>query len=729
MFSTKFVCASKEYGSMENPIPAPLFRTVFSGARSKKYALTICGLGFYELYVNGRKITRSKFSPYIFNPDDLLYYDTYDVSEYIQDGKNVIGVMLGNGFLNSAVTVWDFDKAKFRSAPKFAICVYEDDTFILDAAAFKTAHSPILFNDLRIGEWYDARREKEIENWACVDYDDKAWSKVQLVKKPQGKPVLGNVTPIIETERKKAVQIIYSDGGYVFDFGENLSGVAVLKIRGNYAQKIRIEYGELLLEGRVLYKKNMVCGSESADVWHTDRYTCKGEGEEIYQPYFTYHGFRYVYVDGIERSQLTDDLLTAVVYRGDFGPSSTFLCDNQVVNTLQEMTVRSDYCNFIHIPTDCPHREKNGWTADAAISCEQFLYNFDCSRALEEWLKNVRYAQRNDGAFPGIVPTSGWGFEWGNGPAWDYVIVELPYVVYKFSGNKQILIDNADAIYKYILYLKTKIKEDGGIAFGLGDWCDCNAGYNVAYTTPLEITDMLMAIEICQKAAFIFEKIQEKDKCKVCLSLEKQIEQNFKRLHVNGCAVDAPTQTAQAKAIDVGIFDGEDKIKAVEELVARIHRDNDVFRVGVIGARALFRVLCDGGYQDLALRLITQDAYPSYYYWIKLGYTTLGEAFWERHENSLFRKDGGRLDSMNHHFWGDISALFYKYILGLQINPNMNDPNHIVIAPLRFIGVDNVKGVYKRNGKELEIAVSYTNGNKAKIDIIRNTGFDVEIVS
>ena len=727
MICTKFVCATEEYGGIENPIPAPLFRGVFCGEQSKKYTLTICGLGFYELFINGQKITRSKLAPYISNPDDLLYYDTYDVSQYVQKGENVIGVMLGNGFLNNYTSVWGFDKAKFRSAPKFAICVQENDSVILDATAFKTAQSPIIFNDLRIGEWYDARKEKEIENWSCVGYDDSKWHKVKKAKIPLGRAVLSDVTPIVETERKKAQQIIYSDGGYLFDFGESISGVAELKIRGECAQKIRIEYGEALFEGQILYKKNIVCALENKDLWHTDYYTCKGEGVETYKSYFTYHGFRYVYVEGIQREQLTDDLLTAVVYRADFGSSNTFWCDNQVVNTLQEMTVRSDYCNFIHIPTDCPHREKNGWTADIAISCEQFLYNFDCSKELEEWLKNVRFAQREDGAFPGIVPTAGWGFEWGNGPAWDYVIVELPYVIYRFSGNEQILKDNAEAIYRYVRYLKTKINNNGGIAFGLGDWCDCNAAYNVAYTTPLEITDMLMAIEICQKASFIFEKIQEKEKSAECLLLERQIKQSFKDLHVKGCAVDAPTQTAQAKAIDVGIFEGEEKRKAIKELVERIHRDNDTFRVGVIGARVLFRVLCEGGYQDLALKLITQDAYPSYYYWIKLGYSTLGESFWERRENSLLRKDGGEFGSMNHHFWGDISAVFYKYILGLQVNPNMDDPNRIVINPKKFAGVNKVKGVYKRNGKELEIAISYM-GDTVKVDILKNTGFNVEIV-
>ena len=692
MINKKFVCASEEYGTIKNIVPAPLFRTAFIASKLKKYSLSICGLGFYELYVNGRRITRSKLAPYISNPDDLLYYDTYELNDYIDEGENVIGVMLGNGFLNTDITVWDFHKASFRSAPKFALSVCENESFLLDATAFKTTASPILFNDLRLGEWYDAREEKRLENWACPGYDDREWSKVLPAKAPLGTPVLSSVTPIIEAERKKAVQIIYSDGGYLFDFGENLSGVAELKMQGRYGQKIRIEYGEALLEGRILHKKNIVNGLDGTETWHTDYYTCKGEGIEIYQPYFTYHGFRYAYIEGIDRSQLTEDLLTAVVYRGDFGQENTFFCDHAIVNALQEMTVRSDYCNFIHIPTDCPHREKNGWTADAAISCEQFLYNFDCSGALGEWLKNVRYAQRADGAFPGIVPTSGWGFEWGNGPAWDYVIVELPYILYKFSGNRQILSDNADSIYRYLLYLKTKIEENGRIAFGLGDWCDCNAGYNVAYTTPLEITDMLMAIEICQKATFIFKKLQENEKYELCRSL------------------------------------GESKNRAIEELVARIHRDNDVFRVGVIGARALFRVLCDGGYQDLALQLITQDAYPSYYYWIKLGYTTLGESFWERHENSLFRKDGGKLDSMNHHFWGDISALFYKYILGLQVNPNMDNPNHLVIAPLKFKGIESARGVYRRNGNEIEIAVSYPDGDKAKIDMISNTGFDVEIL-
>jgi len=182
MICTKFVCATEEYGGIENPIPAPLFRGVFCGEQSKKYTLTICGLGFYELFINGQRITRSKLAPYISNPDDLLYYDTYDVSQYVQKGENVIGVMLGSGFLNSYTSVWGFDKAKFRSAPKFAICVQENDSVILDATAFKTAQSPIIFNDLRIGEWYDARKEKEIENWSCVGYDDSKWHKVKKQK-------------------------------------------------------------------------------------------------------------------------------------------------------------------------------------------------------------------------------------------------------------------------------------------------------------------------------------------------------------------------------------------------------------------------------------------------------------------------------------------------------------------------------------------------------------------
>ena len=262
---------------------------------------------------------------------------------------------------------------------------------------------------------------------------------------------------------------------------------------------------------------------------------------------------------------------------------------------------------------------------------------------------NVRCAQKENGQLPGVIPTFDFGYEWGNGPAWDIVLVELPYQIYRFTGDKQVLENNAGAIAKYISFLQTKINENGLIAFGCGKFSEG------APSTPLEVTDTLVSIELCQKADRIFNILGRGQESCLAKEFANQLKRRFREIWLDkDFCIKCRTQTAQAKVIQVGIFTDGESVQAVENLVSIVREDNTYFQVGVIGARVLFRVLADHGYADLALNMMIKNGFPSYKYWLDHGATSLWEAFHEIEQNSVFRKDGGRILSLNHHFWGDV---------------------------------------------------------------------------
>ena len=347
IFPDRFFARGTKPASFEKWAPAPCFRKSFTLNKDIKTAeLSICGLGFYELFINGVNITRSKLAPYIYNPDDFLYYDCYDISQYLQTGENVVAVILGNGILNSiGGQVWDFDNADFRSAPKFALAfnaVLKDNSeIIFGGEAFKSNDSPIIFNDLRCGEWYDAR--KELGEWTKPNFDDSGWQGVITAAAPKGKPRLCDVDPVITTEilhpvsiRKSRVSIYpvvekglpdisvpddeSSDKGYLYDFGINASGVRKLTLRNaRPGQKIVLQFGEItgeLLENGDT-KRDSSCGLDLRGIHflphrfnNRDIYICKGGKLEEWTPAFTYHGFRYCLVSSIDDEQATEELLS-----------------------------------------------------------------------------------------------------------------------------------------------------------------------------------------------------------------------------------------------------------------------------------------------------------------------------------------------------------------------------------------------------------------------------------
>lgn len=693
----QFIKATDKYCTREHHVAAPVFRRSFDVCgQIERAALDITVTGFYQLFVNGTDITKGLLAPYISNPDHVLYLDSYDIAPYLCEGKNAVAVILGNGFANQDVTSWEFDVAPFRSSPKLAMELKIDSmgggVQIYSDESFKVAPSAYRFDMYRYGVIYDAREEEV--GFALADFDDSHWECASLATAPGGVIIPSRAVPIKIREEIEPIRIehqsdfyclYYKNGqpmqecyipdGYLYDFGVNTAGVCRLRIKGERGQKIVIRHGEELRDGyfdigsTVTIKEDT---HETINYLQTDVYYLKGGEDEIFFPQFTYHGFRYAFVEGITKEQATEELLTYAAFNTVLPLRSDFACSDEVINTLYDMTLRADYSNFHHFPTDCPHREKNGWTGDASVSAHQLLLAFDCADALGVWLENVRCAQRDNGMLPGIVPTATWGYKWGSGPAWDAVIFNVPYYVYRYCGRTDIISDNADMMEKYLRYIATRRDERGLVACGLGDWCQPREdGEPIA--SPLEFTDSMQVVEMAENGARMFAAIGRTEAQRYAEELagdmRRAVRQHLidgeKRLAAGEC------QTSQAIALRFGLFKEDERADAYRNLIRMIEEKGGHVWCGMIGLRHIFHVLFANGDCDLALRMITRDDAPSYGSMIRLGGTALFE--------SLI--PNGLNESQNHHFYGDILHLFIAKLVGIRVNPTLTNPSSAVITP------------------------------------------------
>ncbi len=691
IYPDSFIAAGYEYADLEHFVSAPIFRRKFTAQETDKAEILIGAAGFYKLFVNGKDVTKGELAPYISNPDELVYYDRYDVSECIKDGENVIAVLLGNGFQNNpGGSAWDFDKARWRSAPKFAMrlsLVAEDETVnnIESDESFKVCDSPILFDDFRCGEYYDA--SLEIDNFHSIDFDDSSLKNAIKVLSPCGEKRLCTTAPIRFYGELKPVSVTRQLNGWLYDFGENNTGICKLTIDAKAGQKITLYYGEWLKDG-VFCRDNIRFWHRSdlqKEFVQKSEYTCK-EGKQTHTPSFIYNGFRYVFVEGITEEQATEDLLTYLKMSSLKENAGKFTCSDDVINKIQEITVRSDISNFNYFPTDCPQREKNGWTADASLSAEQMLLNLYPEKCYKEWMRNIYKALNDKGQLPGIVPTGGWGYHWGNGPAWDNVIINLPYYTYIYRGDKEILEELSTPLMRYLNYLFSRLDENGLMEIGLGDWCQ--PGRNEGdYETPLVVTDTILTYDIATKAAFVYDVLGQEPQRQFALALSQRVKAAFREnlLDKQSGAVKGNTQTGQAMAIFYGLLTDEEKPKAFNLLLKYIEAADGHFNTGVLGGRVIYRVLAENGEVDLAYNMIVRPDYPSYGNWVKRGATTLWEGFYP---------ENGRVLSLNHHFWGDVSAWFYTYLAGIRINPTGKDVINLDIMPLFPKKLDSVSAYH-----------------------------------
>jgi alpha-L-rhamnosidase len=666
--------------------PAPLLRREFTvKGKVKRARAYVCGLGYHELRLNGAKVGDHVLDPGYTRYDRRALYVTHDVTDQLKRGPNALGVMLGTGWTNvHTVAVWYFDKAPWRQAPKLLLDLrieYADgrtETIVSDES-WKTADGPVVYDSIYAGESYDAR--KELPAWDRPGFNDSQWHNAWLLSAPasmsrfkDNDPLLRNIEellpppgvvsaqemePIRITRTLKPVKLTEPKPGvFVFDIGQNLSGHVQLTVSGPAGTEITLKHGERLHPNGTLDQIdiaehirpfNAPGRPREAPIprFQTDVYTLKGSGVETWEPRFVYHGFQYVEVTGFP-SKPTLESIKARVTHTDVQAAGDFACSNPLLNRIQEASKWAYLSNLASIPTDCPHREKNGWTGDAHLAAEQAIYNYHPAAAYKKWIQDLADEMRPTGELPGIVPSSGWGYEWGNGPAWDSAFVLIPWYLYEYYGDREILARHYVQMRRYVDYLTGKSRE-GIVSIGLGDWVPPGK------TAPTEVTSTGYYFADAQIVARSAEILGNKADAAKYKALADSIRAAFNKrfLQPDTAMYSNGTQTALATPLNWNLVPAEYRQRVVDHLVAEVEKKNGHLDTGILGTKYLLNVLLDNGRADVAYRVASQRTYPSWGLWIEQGATTLWEAW-----------DGSA--SRNHIMFGDISAWFYRALAGIR---------------------------------------------------------------
>ncbi|HBL78077.1 MAG: hypothetical protein A2W90_13390 [Bacteroidetes bacterium GWF2_42_66] len=652
--------------------PSPYFRkNIETKTGLKRATAYVAGLGYHELYVNNQKVGNSFLEPGYTRFDRRVLYLTYDITSLLSEGKNGIGVLLGNGWYNvQSKAVWYFEKAPWRKSPRLLMDIrleYADGSveFISTDKTWKYSEGPMRFNSLYAGEIYDARMD--LGNWSSADYDDSGWSPVLLTAAPGG-VLSAQTSPSIQVVRtfKPKVHTLNS-GRYVFDMGENFAGTATLKIKGEKGTKVTMLFGEQVNNDHsvaieIIARHTRI--PKGALPFQTDIYYMKGGEQETYTLRFTYHGYQYVEINTEPAVDLSQIEMEGLFLSTGSDRVGEFRCSNELLNKLYRAMINSYLSNFQSIPTDCPHREKNGWTGDAHISSELGMWNFNSIMAYRKWLQDLRDEQRPTGELPGIVPTSGWGYHWGNGPAWDSALPIITWSLYQYYGDTTVLQENYEAIKRYVDYLTTRA--DKGIQhIGLGDW--------VALTkTPVELTSTgyyyYDALTLSKMAGILGNT---EDQAKYA-ALAEEIKTVFNEMFLDPATnrYKVQTQTALSCAIYQGLAPEQVVENTINDLIACINAKNDHPDFGMLGSKYVLNVLRESGHNDLAYKMINQKDFPSWGFWIEQGSTALRED-WDGSEGS-----------QNHIFLGDFTTWFFKALGGIQIDPENPGFGHFFIKPV-----------------------------------------------
>lgn len=722
--SKRFVTAGSEYTTYASPVAAPLFKLCFEyekGADSP--FLEISALGFYDAYINGVKITKGMLAPYISNPEHYAYFDRYELSDILKEGKNVLCVLLANGFVNDhGGQIWDFDKASFRGAPALSFCLFNGKKYY-EASDCVWKRSALLYDDYRCGVVFDARL------WNDADLTDakvsgEEWQKPFPIEEGRiiGELTLCRAEPIRVREELEALSIkegnvceyrprrdVYKDecyltaddfeGGYVVDFGKITAGSARLRVKGESGQRVSLRFAELTDENGDLDINNI--NFQPPGYVQRAVYICRGGEEEVFEIPFTYYGCRYCHIHGLLPEQVKKDTVTLLSASSAIPEYMEFECSSETVNKIFELCRRSDLDNFYYFPTDCPQREKNGWTGDASESCEHMLLRYGAENSLDVWMDNIIKAQAENGSLPGIVPTGGWGFKWGNGPAWDRALFNIPYTIYKYTGNSETAKKCTEAMYRYLRYADSRRNEYGTLEIGLGDYCQ--AGRNPSYpTTPIEFTDSAVLFDIANKAAFLFELTRAPSEYtqyarELSASMKEATRKRF--LSTEDMSLAGGTQTAQSFGLNYGIFEQNEKKAAARRLVEEVKRDGGLMNVGFLGSHEVFHALTNNGYASLAFSMIMNKETPSYANIVARGFTALPERFDTRTVKEKY-------PSFNHHFYGDVSRWIVQNVLGMSVNPDMDDPNAVLVTPRMLDGITEARGRRKMPDGEIEVSYS-----------------------
>jgi alpha-L-rhamnosidase len=669
---------------------SPAFEKKFSAKTGLAQAtLHITGVGFYEASLNGKRVGKKVLDPVPTKFDKRVLYSTYDVTGDVNAGENAINVLLGHGWYDvRAVAVWNYDNAPWRDFPRMIAqleLLYQDGSTerIVSDRTWSQVPSPIGFDCIREGEVIGIQRDETLDL-------RKENLQAEEVKGPAGKLAAAALPPsVVFQEMNPDLIKKIDEKTWGISFPKNIAGWVRLQIRQQKkGDVLTIRYGERqAADGRVDMKPIDVHFRYPASFQvlpggglQVDRFVCDGSEKQVYEPRFTYNGFQYVEISGLREAPTADDIVACVV-QTDFKEAGSFKTSHELVNKMQEAILWAYRGNFTNgFPTDCPHREKNGWTGDAHLASELAMYNFQNTAAYEKWIQDIIDEQQPDGNVPAIVPTSGWGYAWGNGPAWDSALVIIPWMLYTYQGNTGILERAYPAMVKYVEYMGSKAK-DGIASHGLGDWVP------VLSETPVEVTSTGYYYLDVQILARVAEVLGKKEDAAKYQALGNTIREAFHAKLYNGDGVySIGSQTAQGCALHQGLVPAAERERVEARLIEIVEKNSAYPDFGILGSKYIFRSLSEAGRSDLAFAMATKDDKKSFGRWIRRGAT----AFWE---------DWNDGESRNHIMFGDVSAWWYQYLGGIRLADTVsavatsNNPEEIafkgfVIAPEPVKGLD-----------------------------------------
>ena len=634
---------------------APMLRREFRvEGKVKRARAYVTGLGYYELYLNGQKVGDHVLDPPYTNFHKRIYYSAYDITPLLRRGNNCVGALLGNGW--------------WKGKPHFLLQMHVDyidgtTQVITTDGEWRWTKSPILDNSLYHGETYDARAEQS--GWCEPGFVEKQeeWQPV-LIAEPLGATLSAQMMPPIRVTQTLQPKWISEPrpGVFVVDFGQNFSGWCRLKVSGSAGTTVTLKHAEVLFENGLVNQQNLRTARA------TDTYILKGQGVEVYEPRFTYHGFRYVQVEGYPGTLKPEDIEGRVVHTS-FTQRGQFECSNELLNQVQRNAQWGYRTNWHSIPTDCPQRdERQGWMGDAQMTANMGLFNFTAESAYVKFLRDIADAQGEDGRIPDTVPHV-WGTNPGD-PQWAGAYLFIAWDMYRHTGAKHLLEEHYEGFKRYVEMLRREAGESGILTRNnYGDWV-------AVVDTPKDListgTYYLTVKTLADIAQVLGKRADERQYRELCPRLADAFHKRFwseeTGQYGNG------SQFANIFPLYLGIVPKEHVPRVLEHVVHDItanHKGH--LSTGFIGTRYLLDTLTMLGRADIAYLVASQDTYPSWGYMVRMGATTI----WELWKYEV----GPGMNSHNHPAFGLVSAWFYETLAGIQPNPSRGDWEHFTVRP------------------------------------------------
>ncbi|MBK7105453.1 MAG: family 78 glycoside hydrolase catalytic domain [Ignavibacteriae bacterium] len=713
-----------EKDNLKNSTACPMFRKEINlkkGIKSAKAYVTSHGL--YELRINGKKISEQLFTPGWTSYNARLQYQTYDVTQNLISGENSLGAILANGWYKGPMK-WDYTPNNYGS--KLGLLLQIEITFedgstktIISDESWKYSTGPILMSEIYDGEIYDARLEKS--GWDNNNYDDNSWEKVSVANYGYENLIASEGPEVKVTQTIRPInKFVTPNGELVFDFGQNMVGWIQIKLNGNAGEKITLKHGEVLDQDGNLYLANLRKAKQIVE------YTFKGEKEEIYEPRFTFQGFRYVAVTDYKGEIALNDLVGKVIH-SDMTPTGNFECSDSLINQLQKNIQWGLRGNFLDVPTDCPQRdERLGWTGDAQVFAPTACFNMDAASFYSKWMKDFIPDQLSDGRIPHVIPNI--LPNEGGAAGWADAGIIVPWTVYLNYGDKRILETQYESMKKWIEYLKTRAGDSflWNTAVGYGDWLAfaTNRSDYPGATTDKDLIGTAYyyySTSLMNKIAFVLGKNKDAEEFSLLMTKIKNAFQ--KEFITSSGRIASNTQTAYLLALAFDLVPENSKNETAKRLANDVKNFGHLTS-GFLGASHIAKVLTDFGYEDLAFKLLFRKEYPSWLYPVTKGATTIWERWDGIKTDGTFQSEG--MNSFNHYAYGAIGKWLYSDVAGIDLDENIPGFKNIIVNPhtnenLKFAKAEfnSIYGKIKSSWKNVD------NIFKLELEIPANTTADV----